>query len=77
MLDKTKTQLNLKNPGLLREQAYIDGKWVDADDGETFAVTNPADGSHVANVPEMTATETRRAIEAAAKAWPEFRVLLW
>jgi succinate-semialdehyde dehydrogenase/glutarate-semialdehyde dehydrogenase len=73
MLDKTKTQLNLKNPGLLREQAYIDGKWVDADDGETFAVTNPADGSHVANVPEMTATETRRAIEAAAKAWPEWR----
>ncbi len=73
MLDQTKTQLNLKNPDLLREQAYIDGAWVDADDGGTFNVTNPADGSLVAAVPEMGEAETRRAIEAASRAWPEWR----
>ncbi|HKJ16598.1 MAG TPA: NAD-dependent succinate-semialdehyde dehydrogenase [Xanthomonadales bacterium] len=73
MLDQTKTQLKLDNPDLLREQAYIDGKWIDADDGKTFAVTNPADGSHLADVPELTTTETRRAVEAADRAWKEWR----
>lgn len=73
MLDQTKTRLELNNPELLREQAYIDGRWVDADDGGTFEVTNPADGSVVANVPEMGIAETRRAIEAASAAWPEWR----
>ncbi|MDX1556310.1 MAG: NAD-dependent succinate-semialdehyde dehydrogenase, partial [Xanthomonadales bacterium] len=73
MLDQTKTQLNLENPDLLRSQAYIDGQWVDADDGGTFDVTNPADGSLVATVPEMGKAETLRAIEAASRAWPEWR----
>ncbi len=73
MLDKTKTRLELKRPDLLREQAYINGEWVNADDDRTFSVTNPADASHVAEVPELTATETRRAIEAASEAWPDWR----
>ncbi len=73
MLDQTRTPLELNNPDLLREQAYIDGRWVDADDGGTFAVTNPADGSVVADVPEMGVAETRRAIEAASAAWPAWR----
>jgi succinate-semialdehyde dehydrogenase/glutarate-semialdehyde dehydrogenase len=73
MLDQTKTQLNLKNPDLLREQAYIDGAWSDADSGETFDVTNPADGSLVATVPQMTASEAQRAVDAASRAWPEWR----
>ena len=36
-------QIQLKDPTLLRQQCYIDGEWVDADDGATIAVTNPAD----------------------------------
>ena len=47
----------LKNPALLREQAYIDGAWVCAADGGTFPVTNPADGSLVANVPQLGVPE--------------------
>jgi len=46
---------------------------VDADGGETFPVTNPADGSLVAHVPQMGVAETRRAIEAANAAWPAWR----
>ncbi|WCM94420.1 NADP-dependent succinate-semialdehyde dehydrogenase [Acidovorax sp. NCPPB 2350] len=65
--------LNLKNPGLLREQAYVDGRWVGADDGGTIAVTNPATGETVARVPRMGAAETRRAIEAANRAWAPWR----
>jgi len=73
MLDTLKTTLNLKNSALLREQAYIDGAWVSAADGGTFAVTNPADGSLVAEVPQLGVPETKTAIEAANAAWPAWR----
>jgi len=64
---------NLKDASLLRQQAYIDGAWLDADSGETIAVTNPATGETVARVPHMGAPEARRAIEAANAAWPAWR----
>lgn len=64
---------DLKDPTLLRQQAYIDGAWSDADTGETIAVTNPATGDTIARVPHMGAAETRRAIEAANAAWPAWR----
>jgi succinate-semialdehyde dehydrogenase/glutarate-semialdehyde dehydrogenase len=57
---------------LLRRQAYVDGRWVDADSGETFPVHNPATGEVLAEVPRMGAAETRRAIEAAERALPEW-----
>ena len=58
---------------LLREQAWLNGDWVDADSGETFAVTNPATGDELARVPRMGAAETRRALEAAEAAFPAWR----
>jgi len=64
---------DLKDPSLLRRQAYIDGAWIDADNGETIAVLNPATGETIAHVPHMGALETRRAIEAANTAWPAWR----
>ena len=73
MLDTLKTKLDLNNPALLREQSYINGEWVSAADGTTFPVTNPADGSLVAEVPEMEVTGARAAIEAADAAWPAWR----
>jgi len=65
--------MQLKDTALLRQQAYIDGAWCDADSGARFAVTNPADGSVIAHVPDMGAAETRRAIEAANAAWGDWR----
>lgn len=65
--------LNLKDPGLLRQQCYIDGEWVGADDGETIPVHNPASGELIGNVPRVGADETRRAIGAAQKAWGAWR----
>nr|AGF87246.1 succinic semialdehyde dehydrogenase [uncultured organism] len=67
--------MNLKDPSLFRTQAYIDGRWADADDGAVLTVRNPADGSVLGTVPKMGATETRRAIEAANAAWPAWRAL--
>jgi succinate-semialdehyde dehydrogenase / glutarate-semialdehyde dehydrogenase len=65
--------LSLNDPDLLRQQSYINGCWSDADHGKSFPVTNPATGELLAQVPDMGATETRRAIEAAKAAWPEWR----
>jgi succinate-semialdehyde dehydrogenase/glutarate-semialdehyde dehydrogenase len=60
-------------PGLLRARAYVDGRWIDADDGATFAVLNPATGETLAELPRLGAGETRRAIEAAARALPAWK----
>ena len=65
--------LQLKDPTLLRHQAYVNGAWMDADGGQTINVSNPATGEHIGTVPLMGAAETRRAIEAANAAWPAWR----
>ena len=65
--------LQLKDPTLLRQQAYINGEWSDADNGATLAVTNPATGEQLGTIPLMGAAETKRAIAAANAAWPAWR----
>ena len=60
--------MQLSDKALLKQQAYIDGRWVDSDDASTFAVTNPANGRKIADVASCGAAETRRAIEAAEAA---------
>lgn len=64
------TALNIKDSALLREAAFIDGAWCAADDGAKVRILNPANGALVGEVPLMRASETRRAIEAAARAQP-------
>src|SRR4029434_5555347 len=63
----------LKDPALLRQQCYVDGKWSDADNGATHTVNNPATGRAAGTVPVFLEAETRRAIEAADRAWPAWR----
>ncbi len=63
----------LKDPSLLRQQAYLNGQWCDADQGGKHEVHNPANGSLLGSVPMMGAAETRRAIEAANAAWPAWK----
>ena len=61
------------NSTLFRQQAYINGQWVDAQDKSVFDVTNPADNTVIAKVSNVGAVETQRAIEAAEKALPAWR----
>ncbi len=63
--------MQLRDPGLFRQQAFIDGEWTGA--AATFPVSDPATGELLAEVPELGAAETRRAIEAANAAWPAWR----
>jgi succinate-semialdehyde dehydrogenase/glutarate-semialdehyde dehydrogenase len=68
-----RASLALKDPGLFRQQCYLDGRWVDADGGATHEVFNPATGRAIGTVPQLGAAETRRAIEAADRAWGTWR----
>ena len=63
----------LKDPSLLRHQCYINGAWVDAPNGATLAVHNPANGAALGTVPYMGAADTAAAISAANAAWPAWR----
>ena len=67
--------MQLNDPTLFRQQAMINGRWRDASGKETLAVTNPANGQPLGNVPKMGAGETREAIDAAARALPAWRAL--
>ena len=65
--------MQLKDTNLFRQQANLEGKWQNADDGKTIEVTNPATGAVIGTVPKMGVVETKRAIEAANKALPAWR----
>ncbi|KAG6846125.1 hypothetical protein H0H93_015872, partial [Arthromyces matolae] len=60
----------LKDPSLIKFQGFIDGKWLDARNGETISVTNPATNEELGTVPDMGLLETKEAIDAASRAFP-------
>ncbi|MEP4639575.1 MAG: NAD-dependent succinate-semialdehyde dehydrogenase, partial [Yoonia sp.] len=73
MLDQT-TDLagRLSRPDLICTKAYVGGKWVDAKDGKTFDVINPARGDVIAKVTDLSREDVAGAIklaEAAQKGW--------
>jgi len=65
--------MKLNDLKLLREQAYVNGQWIEADDGTRFEVTNPANGEIIAEVSALGQAETARAIAAAEAALPAWR----
>ncbi|MGE4282048.1 MAG: aldehyde dehydrogenase family protein, partial [Magnetospirillum sp.] len=65
--------LKLADFTLLRNHGFVDGKWIHADDGAVFPVTNPADNSVIVQVAALGQAETRRAIEAANAALPAWK----
>ena len=65
--------MRLNDQGLLRDKSYIDGKWLAAQSGTVFPVSNPATGETIAQVANLGAEETRTAIAAAEKAFIVWR----
>jgi succinate-semialdehyde dehydrogenase/glutarate-semialdehyde dehydrogenase len=65
--------MDLKDSGLLKSQCYVDGQWINADHGASRPVRNPASGAVIGTVADVGASETRRAIEAAARAGAAWR----
>ena len=60
--------LDLRDPTLLAENAYVNGAWCGAASNETFEVTNPSTGEVLARLPNLGESDARRAIDAAAVA---------
>jgi len=52
---------------------FVGGEWVDAVEGGTAEIVNPATGETIAEVPQGTQADVDRAVEAAKRAWPEWR----
>ncbi|QNH07345.1 NADP-dependent succinate-semialdehyde dehydrogenase [Pseudomonas sp. B11D7D] len=67
--------MQLNDPDLLRHQAYIDGQWCDASNGDVSEIFNPANGESLGTVPNIGGAQTRQAIEAAQAAQPAWRAL--
>ncbi|UWQ97602.1 NAD-dependent succinate-semialdehyde dehydrogenase [Rhodobacteraceae bacterium M385] len=59
----------------MKEAAYVDGAWVNADSGDTIDVTNPATGEVIGHVPNCGTAETERAIAAAQGAFGDFAAM--
>jgi 1-pyrroline dehydrogenase len=56
-----------------KHKNLVGGEWVESADGGTEEIVNPATGETIAEVPKGTEADVDRAVEAAKKAWPEWR----
>ena len=70
MLQRATHLPDFNDADLIRTDAYVNGAWIAADSGATFVVNDPATGKLLANVPNLGAAETKRAIAAADAAFP-------
>ncbi len=68
----TDLKMLLRDPSLLQTRAYVAGEWIDADDGKTFPVVNPARGDVIAEVADLSRAEVARAITASAAAMKDW-----
>src|SRR5262245_45001303 len=73
MVTKAFSGVALQDPRLFRQASYVNGAWVDASAHGAIEVDNPATGEIVGTVPKLGQADTRRAIEAAAEAFPAWR----
>ncbi|MDC4566010.1 NAD-dependent succinate-semialdehyde dehydrogenase [Acinetobacter baumannii] len=62
--------MQLNELALFRQQAFVAGKWCDADHQQTSEILNPATLEIIGTVPNMGKAEAECAIEAAKEAWP-------
>jgi len=65
--------MQISDRSLLKTRAYVNGEWIDADNGERLPVLNPATGETIAEISRCGTSETRRAIEAAHAAFLGWR----
>jgi succinate-semialdehyde dehydrogenase/glutarate-semialdehyde dehydrogenase len=67
--------MNLAGHDLFRQKCFVNGQWVQAADGRTITVTNPAGGPPLGTAPSLSRGEIAQAVAAAEAAWPAWRGL--
>lgn len=65
--------MKLADPSLLKTHTYINGRWISAENGAVFEVTNPANGELIVQLPDLGKEETRESILHASNAWNDWR----
>ena len=60
--------MDLMNKNLLKDMSYVDGEWINANDGSRSEILNPATSESLGYVPNCGSAETIAAIEAARRA---------
>ena len=60
--------MDIMNKSLLKNMSYVDGEWINADDGSSSEILNPANSESLGFVPNCGSSETTAAIEAAIEA---------
>ena len=68
--------VDLSDPKLLRNFSYIDGRWVAAESGATFAVTDPSDGARLGDVAKLDGKDSAKAVDAAQDAFRTWSSML-
>jgi aspartate-semialdehyde dehydrogenase len=66
----------LSDPRLIRQFAYVGGRWVAAQNSLTFAVTDPATGGWLGDVASLSANESRYAVDVAQNAFASWSTML-
>jgi succinate-semialdehyde dehydrogenase/glutarate-semialdehyde dehydrogenase len=72
-MDGENQMIPLKDDTLFKQQAFIDNLWVDSAAGDKIPVINPSDGGRLGTVPSLGAEEIDRAVDAAERAFAEWR----
>ncbi len=65
--------MHLNDEKLLRQQAFVDGNWMNAISGKSYPILNPFDRSVITDVPDMSGEEAKMAIKAAHAAFPDWK----
>ncbi len=65
--------MDLKDPALLRQQCYSNGRWIEA--SEFLEVIDPATGLVIGQAPSLGQVAARQTITAASKAWPAWKAM--
>ncbi len=60
---------SLKDKTLLKQSALVGGHWVKAKSGAEFSVFNPASGTEIARIPNLSAEDVTQAIELSEKSF--------
>ncbi len=72
----TPSHMPLRDPRLLRELAYVGGRWTAGSDASSFDVCDPATGNRIARVAALDSDQTVLAIDAATQALRGWKSML-
>ncbi|RYO95744.1 hypothetical protein DL764_007613 [Monosporascus ibericus] len=71
----TSAKLNLKDPALFKDKAYVDGQWIEAISGKRFDILDPGLNKTWASCPDMSSEDVDGAVQAAHEAFKKYRTL--